>query len=446
MSGHLTDKDIADYLDDPEDPRRAEIEAHAAECKECRDTLEVAQNFDAEMDAALVWDFMVAAKRRATATPLDLIALADQIEAEEREATDYLALIVMSPRGFQRAAISEKAVLHTAGVVRVLCNASRTLREKNPKHALTIADAALAIAALLSPRSYDEVMRADLRAAAHLERANVLRYLGAFPDALRALDASEAEYRTTPIPERPLAMINYVRSLIYLKSERLDEAAMLARESARVFQMYGDDDRVVHARIVVGGCMFYRREYGLARDLFRRLVPQARAIDEPATEARCLSNLANAERELNEFAAALLHYSQAAEAYQRLGLRTEVLRARWGVAKLMVRMGNIPDGIARLRNTAGEMLTLGLTNDHALVMLDAARSLFAIGELEELPMICAELVRVFASSRMPENAHTALAYLEAAVSASAVSVPLIDSVTGYIERADYAAPFVPPPA
>ena len=118
MSEHLTDVDIADYLDDPEGcPRRLEIEAHVAECVPCRDTLSVTQRFDADMDAALMWDFMVAARRRA-GTPYSLVALAQQIDAEEREATDYLRSIVMSPYALKRAALSEKPVLHTVGVVR----------------------------------------------------------------------------------------------------------------------------------------------------------------------------------------------------------------------------------------------------------------------------------------------------------------------------------------
>lgn len=140
MNEHLTDVDIANYLDDPETcPRRAEIEAHVAGCGPCRDTLRVTRQFDAEMDAALMWDFMEASRQRA-ATPLSLVALAQQIDAEEREATDYLRSLVMSPYAFKRAALSEKQALHTVGVVRVLCDAARKLREHNPKHALTVAN------------------------------------------------------------------------------------------------------------------------------------------------------------------------------------------------------------------------------------------------------------------------------------------------------------------
>jgi tetratricopeptide (TPR) repeat protein len=444
MSEHVSDVDIADYLDDPEGcPKRAEIEAHAAECVSCRDTLSVTQRFDADMDAALMWDFMVAARRRA-ATPYSLLALAQQIDAEEREATDYLRSIVMSPYAFQRAALASKPVLHTAGVVRVLCDAARKLREQNPKHALTVSDEAASIAALLPESRYDETMRAEMRGAAQLERANALRYLGRFREALEALDLSEAAYRLTPLPERQLAITKFVRSGIYMKSERLDEAATLARECVKVFRLYGDRPRVVHAQMVIGGILFYRREYPLARELYTRLLPEAREINEPASEARCLVNLAHVETELGELAGALLHYSEAVDLYERLGMRTEVLRARWGAGDLLALMGNVTIAVAQLRETARLMLLLGVTNDHALIMLDIVGKLFGLGELAELPAICTELVRVFSEAKMPQNARAALAYLEAAAADRAVTEPLIVRVTKYIEREDYERPFLPP--
>jgi tetratricopeptide (TPR) repeat protein len=300
------------------------------------------------------------------------------------------------------------------------------------------------IAEMLSSQRYDEIMRAEMRGVAQLERANALRYLGRFNEALEALDVSEQAYRSTPISDRPLALTKFLRSVIYMKSERLDEAAQLASESLVVFRMYGDRARIVHAQIVIGGCLFQRGEFTLARDLYRRLVREARAIGESATEALCLMDLAHAETELREFASALVHYSDAVDIYERLGMRTEVLRTRWGAADLVALMGNIPVGIEQLRKTAAAMLVLGLVNDHALALLDAVGKLFDIGRLAELPDICADLVRVFDDARMPENSRTALAYLEAAARAGAVTTPLIDCVSQYIEREEYAAPFAPP--
>jgi tetratricopeptide (TPR) repeat protein len=445
MTEHINDADVADYIDNPkEHPRRAEIEAHMTECSGCRTVIETAQAFDEEMDNTLVHDYVVVATRRATEVPPGLLATVEEIEQEEAHAAEYLALVVMSPAGLERAAIADNRAMQTAGMVRLLCEVSRKLREKDPKHALRLADVAIAVAARLRAERYAEDMRREMRGAAWFERANVLRYLGNFSEALLALDHSEAEYRHAALPDHPLATIKYTRSVIYMKSERLDEAARLAGESARVFRMYGDDNRVVHAQLVIGGCLFYRREYVLARQLFQRLLPLLATINEPATEARCLSNLAVSERELGEHMAALLHFSKAGEIYERLDMRTEVLRARWGAGVLTLRMGNILDGVARLRKVAGDMLEMGLANDHALVMLSAVGALFALGELGELPAICANLVRVFTEAPMPENAREALAYLEAAVRAGAVTEPLIESVQTYIEREEYASPFIPP--
>ena len=155
-------------------------------------------------------------------------------------------------------------------------------------------------------------------------------------------------------------------------------------------------------------------------------------------------NLAHAEADLGDYVAAVEHYSQAASLYDRIGSCTEVLRAQWGMADVLVQLSNIPEGIDGLRRAAAEMLALGMTNDHAKVMLDLAGKLYALGELEELPALCADLVGVFTEAKMPENARMALAYLEAAVREGAVSQPLIESVAEYIERENYGAPYAPP--
>jgi tetratricopeptide (TPR) repeat protein len=442
--GHLTDLEITDYVDDPEGcASRAAIEAHLGECEACRRTVSVIQRTDAEIDAALMTGLIAATRKRVT-PPQTLIALAQQMDAEEREAHEYLRGIVASPFAFKRAALAEKVELYTAGVVRVLCEAARKLREQNPEHALTVANEAAAIAEMLPADRYDALTRSELRADAQLERGNALRYLTRYEEALEALDAAQRGYEAGRLPERPLAMVDYVRSIVFMESERLDEAARLAAKSAAVFEVYGDRDRVVHAQMVVGGCLFYGRQYAAARDLYRALMPEARKLDEPVTEALCAMNLAHAEAELGDFAAALQHYSEAAAMYGQLEVRTELVRAQWGLSDVLVQLSNIAEGIDGLRRAAADMLVLGMTNDHAKVMLDLAGKLYALGELDELPALCADLVRVFTDAKMPENARTALAYLEAVVREGAVSLPLIDSVAEYIEREDYGTPYAPP--
>jgi tetratricopeptide (TPR) repeat protein len=446
MTEHLTPGEIADYVDDPEHcARREEIERHVAGCETCRQISKSAAEFDTALQQAILDEFVASVEQR-RAMPDELRSAAERLDAEEREANAYLSGIVTSPAAFKRAALASKPGLYTEGTVKVLCEASKRSREHNPKHALQLADMALRIAARLPEKQYDAATRAEAIADAQLERGNALRYLTQYDDALKALNESEAAYRRTSLPERSLALVDYVRSVIYMETERIVEAAELAAQTALVFERYGDDDRVIHARLVIGGCLYYRQEYRLARDLYRALLHDARKLGDPLTLALCLMNLAHCESDLEESFTALKHYAEAAGIFERLDARTELLRARWGVADAEILMGNLDHGIRRLRFIAGEMLATGMTNDHAKVMLDVAGNLFAAGQMAELPQICAELVRVFTEAAMPENARMALAYLEAAIAAGAANRPLIDSVAGYLDRERFDQPFVPPPA
>jgi anti-sigma factor RsiW len=181
MAAHLTQLDIADYLDDAADHlRRAEIRLHLSECDRCTSRLRAAETIDAAVDAEVINEFVVrVARREGKSQPAD-------IEAEMLEATAYLSGIVLRPRAFRSAALRSRTSLHTVGVVRLLCEAASFLRRYNSTHAYHIAVDAAAIARTLSPLRYDrttlnataaqaESIRIKTRAAARFRRAAVLR-------------------------------------------------------------------------------------------------------------------------------------------------------------------------------------------------------------------------------------------------------------------------------
>ncbi|HET7436359.1 MAG TPA: zf-HC2 domain-containing protein [Thermoanaerobaculia bacterium] len=406
---HYDEAALYDYLDDPESfPDRAALEQHLLECDPCRTLLDELRELEAALASTAMWEYADAVRRHRE-MPQSLRSIEHLIATEDAEAEQFLTPILTSPAAFRRANIANSSMMQTAGVVRKLCNVARDLREKQPMHALSLADTAVIIAENLSADDYPPMLIDELLGNAWLERANALRYLGRYPEAQDALDLAERAFTDTPASAFSIALVDYLRAVVHIKAEHLDEAARLARHSARVFRQFGEDERYMHARIVEAAVLFHRNRFDEALELFTSLVSLARRLGDAETMARLYANIANCFIGLGDHAQAQQLFQQALSLYETRGLETEKIRTRWSLGCLMISAGDLEGGIGRLREAEREFRTLGATTDAALVTLDMAEALLAIGRTAEAHRLCTGLAESFSAVGMSTNALTALA-------------------------------------
>lgn len=444
MSGHYDESDLQDYLDDPElFEGRAGLESHVADCMACRVRLEELRDFDAALSTTL-WDIAGGGE-----APEQIRALADLLVREDGEAEEMLLPLLGSPASFRRANITARPLMLTAGVVRRLCDESRHLRERQPMHALVVADAAIAIADQLPPGRYPPVLLDELRGGAWLERANVLRYLGRHAEALDATDIAARAFARTPVAVFSMALVDYLRGVIYVETQRHDEALRLVRKSARVFRQFGESERFVHARMVEAAVLFDRSSYREARELFLSLVPIAKELGAATTLARLYGNVADCQLRMHELESAEMYFARALSLYEALGLHTERIRTGWSIGSLRIATGNVADGLRRLRQARREFDDLGVRTDAALVTLDLAETLLATEDqtaAREAADLCASMVESFAAVGMTGHALTALAYLHEALATGKASLGLVRHVREYLDSDPdhHGKPFLPP--
>jgi tetratricopeptide (TPR) repeat protein len=444
VSGHYDELALQDYLDDPESfEGRDDLEEHVEYCLRCQARLDELRAFDAALTTTL-WDVGGTGE-----TPEAIRALADLLVREDAEADDLLVSLLGSPASFRRANITARPLMLTAGVVRRLCEETRHLRERQPMHALVVADAAIAIADQLPPGRYPAVLLDELRGGAWLERANVLRYLGRHVEALDATDIASRAFARTPVAVFSIALVDYLRGVIYVETQRHDEALRLVRRSARIFRQFGENERFVHARMVEAAVLYDRSSYREARDLFLSLIKIAKDLGAAATLARLYSNVADCQLRLHELESAEMYFARALSLYEALGLHTERIRTRWSIGSLRIAAGDLPDGLRRLREARRELDELGVRSDAALVTLDLAEALLAGGDPEgarEAADLCASMVESFAAVGMTGHALTALAYLREALESGKATLGLIRHVRAYLESdPDHGGnPFLPP--
>ena len=362
----------------------------------------------------------------------EALALKTRIDREDAAAARLLSPLLDSPLRFRNAAIARNPKAQTAGVVRFLCAAAHERHEKRPEFSLELTLCAYEIALTLgrsASASQHFCMALSLR-----ERANALRYLGRFTEALEALDSAETLFDESPAADpHDLAIVQYIRATVFVESERLDEARSASREAAKVFREYGDGPRELVALQVEATALHYGGRNTQAVAAYQHVAAMARAEGDRNLVARALNGAGSANLDLGKLDEAEASLLEALVIFDELDIATERSRVAWSLALIEVRRGDLGGGAVRLDSARRDLERLGLVNDHALATLDWAFARLAIGEPSGVAAACAEIVVRFDSEGMMKSARIALAQLHEALAAGSATPALVSEVRTYLE-------------
>jgi tetratricopeptide (TPR) repeat protein len=277
------------------------------------------------------------------------------------------------------------------------------------------------------------------------ERANALRYLGSFGEALRTLDEAE-QFLDSPVDAHDRAVAWFIRATVLMEMGGLEEAGRLAPEAARVFRDHGDTSRELGVLLVAASCLHFAGRNAEAAPAYEAIADQARALGDRMILARAASAAANAYLDLNDYERAERYFVEALVLFDELALITEKARVEWALALMMVRQGDLDTGATRLDAVRAELLRLGLVNDHALATLEWAAARLAGGRSEGVAAACKQIVVRFESEGMMKSARLALAYVHEALARGTATPELIRHVRTYLELLpdDPQRRFVPP--
>lgn len=359
-----------------------------------------------------------------------LVDLDDALRIEELDATARLAALLAGDRELTPESITADEAFHSAGAVRVLRAEAARARERVPERALVLTDAAIAIVEAL--RQYPPALTAMLRASAWRGRADALRYLGRYPEALSALDEAEGALELVRARGFEEALITFVRATVLWKMGRLDEAMRLAQSATNTFRDYGDEDRVVKARILEGAILFDRGEYRDARGVYASILPAVQRMDDIGLSGTVMNDIGACEQELGEHDAAARHFARALELFDAATMSIEATRTRWNLARLMLARGQSEDAVQLLHRVAQEFEASASRSDAALVLLDIAEILVDQSRHAESTLIAQSLVERFTSAGMLPSAVTALRYLHESMLARTATTATIGHVREFL--------------
>jgi tetratricopeptide (TPR) repeat protein len=438
---HYTTVDLLAYLGENEDVVDVAAVAEAvASCATCAARLREQQRFGRLIVDAEVWRQAAHAPVSQPPRIMEILRDSRRIAREQRAAEHDFAALNATPLKTWPAWFAAHPFAPTEPLVLRIMEAAVAELERQPAHALLLLEAADTIAGHVR----DENEQMECRSEVWKNRANALRLLGRYDDALSATTIAARFAEETATGAFMLAQIVYTRGTVLFKMGRFAETIETAREASLRFAEYGDIKRVIHARNLEAMALTEQGETAEGLRIYLLIAQQLQHLDDPQMTARVTKNIAVSHRRLGNYDEARRYAVTAQERYRALGTEAEIIRAEWTLGAIDLLTDETERGLTRLRDAAAAFEALGMLADAGFVKLALTEELLRLGEWDEAGRLAGEAADTFARAGAKLHLSTALSYLREAVQQRAATLELVRYVRDYVMADEEGRTFEPP--
>ncbi|HEV7503936.1 MAG TPA: hypothetical protein VGS07_03410 [Thermoanaerobaculia bacterium] len=353
---------------------------------------------------------------------------------ETREAPELARLLEGRPHEEQMRLAEENEDLHTWGLCQYLLKKTQETVFENPAEAVETAFLAIRLAGHLG-EDYHPGWVLDLQARALAYLGNALRVTGELKAADYAfLRAEEKLGRSGTGNTKLEAEVLRLRASLKLDQRLFDQARENLNRSLTLYRQAQDLSGI--AAILLKKVKLVKAEGDIDASikLLREALGEIEAAKQPRLHAYALqsllASLTLAGR--NEEAADLL--PAVRELFRETAEPLDWLRLRWTEASIAQGLGRTGEAEAAYREVQRKFLELGKSYDVALVSLDLATLLAGQGRTEELKGIAAEILPVFESREVQQEATAALLLFQRACAEERATVELLRHIAAILRR------------
>lgn len=333
------------------------------------------------------------------------------------------------------ARIRTTAGASTEEATRELLDAGSPLINRQPARAEQFYAAAIALTERLAESPTPLV--AALRGYAEKGRANALRMLGRYREAMHLLIDAEQHFVDARYCALEIGEVRYTRAGILFKMEKWPEAQAAAIQARRIFKEERDHTRALHAQLMEGCVLVERGDLEAGRVLLVGLRKPLEGKRHRGTLACVYMNLASCDRRRREPAIARHWLHRATQLFRQLGMASELARARWCSAQVTILEGDRARGLRELRAAMRDFERLSMPADAGFVGLDLLEELARdASSMNETAKLAGSLSALFVAAGVNVSAAAAIAYLRDATAAHTADAPLVAYVRRYVRRAD----------
>jgi len=359
----------------------------------------------------------------------------EAIHAEIEAAAGLLEELTATPGEERSERIRTEVRFHALKLCDLLLKRSREAWFRDPARAVELARLAVEAAEWLDVRYYGEVLVEEERALAWAYLGNAHRIASDLRSAEEALVRAEEHYKRGGEDALTGAQILSFLASLRTSQGRFGEAADLLDRAIAVYRDARDRHLEGKALIKKGTVLGYVGRYQEAVRIVQRGLSRINLLEEPGLLVAARHNLIWYLNESGRHEEALnsLHATRAV--YLELGDRTHLIRLRWLEGRISRDLGRFDQAEAALREARDGFVERGIGFDAARVSLDLATVYLHQGRTGELKRLAAEMVPVFESRDVHQEALAALLLFRRAADAEEVSLGLLERIGDYLQRA-----------
>jgi tetratricopeptide (TPR) repeat protein len=432
------------------DPESEEFrDPHLLSCSSCAEALAAFRSISEVLRDDSAWEVSELRDDPSPETVARLREYAIRKDDEDDQASWLVSELLRDDRANWAATATRDIRYHTAGVAAELIRRSEAAVHTAPPDAVEIGRAALAVAEAINENEYELNVVRRLRGQAGRQYAYSLFYTDDGHRALRQVERAAREFERCGVADYDLARLNVVRALVYRSLERHEEAVPLTKAAARVFEAYGDRQRLSSAYLAEAYLYLHMSRYRDALPVLRAVERMSSHVD-TMTRALTAGNVGLCLWQLGQIPEALAAYQFASALFDEIGVKSEAVRIRAQVAALLRAEGQVDEARRRLVLIAQEARDLSMECLAITVQLELAEIYLMDGRLEEARSLCLDAFAYFERSGITQAAEAleALAYLKEVAAQQRLTRETVRHVKKYIERVEREPNllFAPPPA
>jgi tetratricopeptide (TPR) repeat protein len=436
MSEHHPDPEtLTRYLrgELPSDEGR-EIEQHLSGCVPCQRT--AAGLTGTARENVIKWrghlfGYEAAFDRAARQASERLSRLFEEVDGAASLAEELLA----APEHQRRQLIRTETRFQALKLCELLEDRSREAWFNDPARAVELARLAVAIAIRLNPEHYGERIVEDARAQAWAYLGNAYRISSDLRRAEEALRTAREHHRRGDEDAFTEAQILSFTASLRNSQGRYEEATPLLDRAIAIYRA-GKDRHQEGKNLILKGMTFsYDGRFKEAVRLIRRGLSRIDSVEEPWLLVSARHNLIVYLHRSGQNQEALETLERTRRLYLEIGRPLHLVRLRWIEGKISSDLDRFDEAEAALREARDAFVERGIGFDAALVSLDLAALFARTGRMEEVKRLAVEMLPIFESRDVHQEALAALLLFKEAAEAERVTLGLLDQIAAYLKRA-----------
>lgn len=323
---------------------------------------------------------------------------------------------------------------HTWGFFERLIETARKSALVEPRRAEEQLRLALLVTNHLNPHAYGpgSVEAARVRGYAYL--GNALRILSDFRSAEQAFTQAENHLARSWMDPLDEALLLELQGSLRRAQRRFGEALALLDSAIALYRELNEPHLQGRTLMTRGLVLQYTGDFQAATCSFRDSLFLLDGREEPRLVVASQFNLINClfDSGRTDEAAALI--PEARQLMEKVGTRSDLLHLRWLEARVMTALGQTAEAEHAFLEVREALTADRIAFDAALVSLDLAALYARAGRTPEAQRLAEEMIPIFQSCEVPQEAIAALIVLQKAAEMEQLTLGLVEEVAAFLER------------